>query len=150
GQVKPALYFQVRFRFDLLRDEFAKDHLLGKVLGADHRMVLARRRATRKYADQNGAREKDSSPHRLPLSFPEILKRRSNRPSGASPANANSAAGTAPARTRRLSIEATPRKISSPRPPAPTAAAMVAMPIQVTVAVRSPAKMNEAARGSSI
>ncbi len=55
----------------------------------------------------------------------------------------------APARTRPLSTEATPRKMSSPRPPAPMAAAMVATPTQVTVAVRRPARMTLAPRGSS-
>ena len=53
----------------------------------------------------------------------------------------------APARTRELSTEATPRKMSSPRPPAPMAAAMVATPTQVTVAVRRPARMTRCGHG---
>src|ERR1700722_10172133 len=75
--------------------------------------------------------------------------RLSSRPSPASAASASKAAGTAPASTSPLSTLATPRKISSPSPPAPIAAAIVATPTQVTVAVRSPARITLAASGSS-
>ena len=71
------------------------------------------------------------------------------RPSTPSAMRASRAAGMAPAKTSELSTEATPRKISSPRPPAPMAAAMVATPTQVTIAVRRPARMTLADMGSS-
>ena len=59
------------------------------------------------------------------------------------------AAGTAPASICETSTEAMPRKMKTPRPPPPMAAAMVAVPIVVTAAMRTPAKMVGAARGSS-
>ena len=82
----------------------------------------------------------NSPPHRQPLL---------RHPPQATPsaASANNAAGTAPASTNPLSTLATPRNINSPKPPAPIAAAIVATPTQVTVAVRNPAKMTLAASG---
>ena len=41
GQVETALDREMGFVFDLLGDEFAKDELLGKVLGADDDPILA-------------------------------------------------------------------------------------------------------------
>ena len=55
----------------------------------------------------------------------------------------------APARISRLSTMANPRKINSPKPPAPMAAAMVAMPMVRTVAIRIPARMVENESGNS-
>src|SRR6185437_6848197 len=103
--------------------------------------------ATHQKQAQHGRAAQHDALHRGPLSAVGILKRRSSNPSTPSAIRASSAAGIAPASTRRLSTDATPRKINSPSPPAPTAAAIVAMPMQVTVAVRSPAKINEAASG---
>ena len=42
-----------------------------------------------------------------------------------------------------------PRKMYSPRPPAPTAAAIVAVPTPITVATRMPATIDGSASGSS-
>ncbi len=55
---------------------------------------------------------------------------RSSAPSRKSAAMASSAAGMAPARITELLTMATPRKMKTPRPPAPMAAAMVATPMQ--------------------
>ena len=60
----------------------------------------------------------------------------------------SAAAGIAPARICAVSTEATPRKMNTPSPPPPMAAAMVAVPMVVTVATRIPAMMVRAASGS--
>ena len=60
---------------------------------------------------------------------------------------ASSAAGMAPARMTASLTMATPRKMNVPRPPAPMAAAMVATPMVITVAVRMPARIIGKARG---
>src|SRR5207253_11449131 len=60
----------------------------------------------------------------------------SSHPRQPSAMSASSAAGTGPARTSPLSTLATPRKISSPRPPAPIATGVVDMLMRVTHAVR--------------
>ena len=73
----------------------------------------------------------------------------SKNPNPASAASAKTAAGIAPASTNPLSTLATPRKINSPNPPAPIAAAIVATPTHVTVAVLTPARITEAASGNS-
>ena len=47
GKVETALDRQVSFIFDLLRDDFAEDELLGEIFGADDdddRRVAVRRR----------------------------------------------------------------------------------------------------------
>jgi len=59
------------------------------------------------------------------------------------------AAGRAPARIKVSSTTATPRKMYTPSPPAPMAAAMVAVPTLTTVATRTPAKITPKPRGSS-
>src|SRR5262249_61112974 len=63
--------------------------------------------------------------------------------------SANPAAGIAPARIIVLSTLFTPRKMYSPRPPAPIAAAIVAVPTPTTVATRTPARIAVRANGSS-
>ena len=63
--------------------------------------------------------------------------------------NASSAAGTAPARMTVGSTIDSPRKMYSPRPPAPTAAAIVAVPTPITVATRIPATIDGSASGNS-
>ena len=60
---------------------------------------------------------------------------------------ARRAAGMAPARITASLTMATPRKMKVPRPPAPMAAAIVATPMVMTVAVRMPARITERARG---
>src|SRR6185503_2658907 len=72
---------------------------------------------------------------------------RSTPPTPQSDESAISAAGTAPARICPVSTDATPLKMNTPSPPPPIAAAMVAVPMVVTVATRIPAMMVGAARG---
>jgi hypothetical protein len=51
-----------------------------------------------------------------------------------------------------MTVESTierPRKMYSPRPPAPTAAAIVAVPTPITAATRMPATIDGSASGSS-
>ena len=59
------------------------------------------------------------------------------------------AAGTAPSRRSVVSTDARPRKMKTPSPPPPMAAAIVAVPMVVTVAMRKPAKMDLIASGIS-
>ena len=59
------------------------------------------------------------------------------------------AAGMAPARMTVLSTIARPRKMYSPSPPAPIAAATVAVPTPITVATRIPDTICGNASGSS-
>ena len=74
--------------------------------------------------------------------------RASSRASRPSAASASPAAGTAPARMVVVSTIDRPRKMYSPRPPAPTAAAMVVVPTPITVATRMPETMAGSASGS--
>ena len=70
---------------------------------------------------------------------------------GASPpsaASARAAAGMAPARIVVVSTIDSPRKMYSPRPPAPIAAAIVAVPTPITVAMRMPDTIDGSASGS--
>lgn len=53
----------------------------------------------------------------------------------------------APARMTMLLTMATPRKMNTPSPPAPIAAAIVATPIQMIVATRTPAKSPRSREG---
>ena len=75
--------------------------------------------------------------------------RRSIQANPPSVSSASAAAGTAPARIVVESTIASPRKMYSPRPPAPTAAAMVAVPTPMTAATRIPATICGSASGSS-
>ena len=69
--------------------------------------------------------------------------------SAPSKVSASSAAGTAPARITVGSTIDRPRKMYSPSPPAPTAAAIVAVPTPITAATRIPATIDGSASGSS-
>jgi len=59
------------------------------------------------------------------------------------------AAGNAPAKMSVLSTMATPRKMKTPRPPAPIAAAIVATPTPITAATRTPASITPKESGIS-
>jgi len=59
------------------------------------------------------------------------------------------AAGIAPARICTVSTIAIPRKMKTPKPPPPITAAMVAVPMVVTVAMRMPARIMGTASGIS-
>src|SRR6185437_15084971 len=139
-QPESSLNFPSTRRLNLLRQQFSQHHLLGKILRPNHNVRGPRRRTRRqrKQSQQHGRRF-----HRRTTS------RFSANPSTPPAHNASSAAGTAPASTSPLSTLATPRKMSSPNPPAPIAAAIVATPTHVTVAVRSPARITLAAIGNS-
>src|ERR671939_317646 len=65
-------------------------------------------------------------------------KRRSIHPRTSSATMAITAAGIAPARIVFVSAIATPRNTNVPKPPPPITAAIVAVPIVVTVAMRIP------------
>src|SRR3954447_12813312 len=129
----------MQFPLNLLGGDLAKNQLLGKVLRSDDDRVCAR---TRAQAGQQNDYKEDVLHAWLIL--------RSNNPIPASASNARAAAGTAPARICRVSTEATPRKMRTPKPPPPITAAITAVPIFVTTATRIPAMMVGAANGSSI
>src|SRR3984885_2968808 len=119
----------MRARFYVLRDDLAQDQLLGEVLGAHHD-VVARPAA----GEQRGYQEREN--------------RRSIQLNPPSERSASRAAGIAPARICVLSTDAMPRKMKTPRPPPPMAAAMAAGRIALTETMRTPAMMVGAASGS--
>ena len=94
------------------------------------RSLTARNQQSRQ-PEQQKSRSSTSQSHRTGRN------RRSSTPSTKSAASASSAAGIAPARINWSFTIASPRKINSPKPPAPTAAAIVAIPIVSTVAIRN-------------
>src|SRR5581483_439577 len=157
------------FVFDLLGNEFAQDDLLGEVLAADDDAILLRAACQESDCCCEDDKVKDPA-----LSRPKTARqergtssdslnnvdvpphaalcganRFSSQPKAASAIKAISAAGIAPARITLLLTIASPRKINSPRPPAPMAAAMVESPIEITMATRTPARMTPAASGNS-
>src|SRR5450432_1479307 len=122
-----------------LRHDLAEENGLGEVLRADDDGIVLRARCE----DEND----DGDPlHALPNLRAAIL---SIDPNSRSAMIARPAAGSAPARIRVVSTIATPRKISVPSPPPPTAAPIVATPIAITVAMRSPPMIDGNASGSS-
>jgi hypothetical protein len=83
---------------------------------------------------------------RAPL---KSLSPRSTSVKAPSMVSASNAEGMAPA---RMTVESTmdrPRKMYSPSPPAPTAAAIVAVPTPMTAATRMPATIDGNASGNS-
>src|SRR5579872_5493651 len=141
GEIEAALDFEVSPGFDLLRNQFAQDELLREVLGADYHHVLSRWTA----AHQDEGERKCGSENAVHAG----RRRFSSNPRPKSASRARRAAGTAPARMTTLFTMARPRKMNSPRPPAPMAAAMVAKPTDITVATRTPAIITLNASGSS-
>src|SRR5271155_4188173 len=132
-QVQAALNAAMEPMFQMLGDDLAEDDLLREVLRphADGRFPARRRTSTdRQQRDYAGE------------SF------RSSHPNPPSANSAMTAAGIAPARICAVSTDATPRKMNTPKPPPPMAAAMVAVPIVVTVATRIPARIVCAASGN--
>src|SRR5207302_6987872 len=172
GKIEAALDSQAGSGFKLLGNQLAENELLGEVLGADDDAVLAGGAAPDEKSRQNeecskasrGCRRAShdctdcaSKIHRsfAPLGMTDEewyqlgCNRFSNQPKPKSAASARSAAGMAPARITWSFTMASPRKINSPRPPAPIAAAIVASPTEITVATRTPAMMTPIANGSS-
>src|SRR5579884_3801377 len=157
------------FVFDLLGDQFAQDDLLGEIFAADDNAIgmSAAGQETDRYCEGDKvktpalSRQTPASQGRstrfdflimMGVQAHAILcgaNRFSSQPKAASAIKAISAAGIAPARITLLLTIASPRKINSPRPPAPMAAAMVASPIEITMATRTPARMTPAASGNS-
>ena len=76
-------------------------------------------------------------------------RRRSSHARPPSATRASAAAGIAPARIVVVSTIDNPRKMYSPSPPAPIAAATVAVPTPITVATLSPATIEGIASGNS-
>src|SRR5579863_5559967 len=142
-EVEAPLNEEVGARFQMLGNQFAENGLLGEVLRADHDAINARR-PTGSEQSTGENREADAAHGHW-----EARRRRSTCPNTTSAARASSAAGTAPARIRSLLTMARPRKMYSPKPPAPIAAAIVATPTEITVATRTPAMMTPSASGNS-
>src|ERR1700730_14417555 len=115
----------------MLRDDFAEDHLFGEILGSDDDAMLGR-----------AARQQQKCAQAAENRF-------SIQPNPPSDSSARTAAGTAPASICVVSTDAIPRKMKTPSPPPPMAAAIVAVPTVVTVAMRTPARMVGAARRSA-
>src|SRR5690348_9157139 len=135
SEVEFSFHFLMQAVLQMLSDNLPQHHLFGEVLRphAQHAACLGtgaaryERRERRRYTRDNF---------------------RSTHPNPPSAANAISAAGTAPARICAVSTDATPRNMNTPSPPPPIAAAMVAVPMVVTVATRMPARMVGAASGN--
>src|SRR3954469_22607274 len=138
SQVESTLDRQMKLALDLLSGDLAQDPLLRKVLGPDHDCVRAR----------TGGQTRQGNQEPNDVFHPRLILR-SNIPMPASASKARAAAGTAPARICRVSTDATPRKMRTPKPPPPITAAITAVPIFVTTATRIPAMMVGAANGSS-
>src|SRR5579863_8249031 len=117
---------------EMLRDNLTQHNLLREVL----RSHAERRLRPRRRASAQG-KQRDYAGESL----------RSNHPNPPSARSAMAAAGIAPARICAVSTDATPRKMNTPSPPPPIAAAIVAVPMVVTVATRIPANIVGAARG---
>src|SRR6516165_9337663 len=117
----------------MLSDYLTKHHLLSEILGSHLDGAL---RAGVRAAAKDQKRGYTA----------KIL--RSSHPSPPSAASAIRADGIAPARICAVSTVATPRKMNTPKPPPPIAAAMVAVPTVVTVATRMPAIIVRAAKGN--
>src|SRR5688572_10757559 len=131
-EVKSSLDRNAQLTFYVLGCDFGQNVLLRKVLRGDRQRLLSSTPRQQKSENRQAGES-----------------RRSSHPSPPSEIKAINAAGTAPASNRVVSTVATPRKINTPRPPAPIAAAMVAVPIVVTVAMRMPARIALVASGSS-
>src|ERR1700690_2417291 len=131
AQVQLALDRRSQPVFEMLGDDLSQQHLLGEVLRADDDRPGPRASGQQGQCNQAGD------------SF------RSIHPRPPSATTAMSAAGIAPARISIESRVAKPRNIKTPNPPAPIAAAIVAGPMVVTVATRTPARIVGAASGNS-
>src|ERR1035438_10095712 len=129
SEVEFPVHFDAETPLDMARHDLPEQHLFREILRPDHHA-----RPGRTSGRQRGNQDE---------------YRRSIHPSASSAAIAINAAGTAPARIVFVSAIAMPRKTKVPNPPPPMAAAMVAVPIVVTVAMRIPARMVGNASGSS-
>src|SRR3954465_13483953 len=94
--------------FHMLGDDFSENYLFGEILRADRDGSLLRTAG-----DADRPQSDDHTGDNLS----------SIHPSPRSAANAITAAGTAPAKSSVVSTDAKPRKINTPSPPPPMAAA---------------------------
>src|SRR5579864_3135179 len=131
SQVQFALHLLTQAPLELLRQNFSQHKLLGEILRSHHDGPRSGATAAQRQSNQTGDSFRSSHP----------------KPSSAN--KAIRAAGIAPARICALSTVEIPRKMKTPSPPAPIAAAMVAVPMVVTVAIRTPARIVRMASGSS-
>src|ERR1700674_5274838 len=169
SQVETAFHRQMSTGFDDLREQFSEDELLGEVFRSNHDSICVsftsndrqEKQEDEKCADDFCRAAADRIDRQL-MSISDVLSlcsnydfersdpsRRSSLPSTKSAKSASSAAGTAPAKITWLFTMASPRKINSPSPPAPIAAAIVANPMESTAAIRNPATMTPEASGNS-
>ena len=105
------------------------------------------RSAGKREGDDDGAPRRPAA--NAAVARPRFQEPLEPAPGSPSAASARAAAGTAPARIVGVSTIDRPRKMYSPSPPAPTAAAIVAVPTPMTVATRMPAMIDGRASGSS-
>src|ERR1700730_8086728 len=136
AQVQLPLHFLLQTMFQVLCYDLAEDYLLGEVFRTHANAPIAHG-PQRQRPDQRDHERQSRDNFR------------STHPNPQSAASAINAAGTAPARISAVSTDATPRNMKTPSPPPPIAAAMVAVPMVVTVAIRIPARIVRAASGSS-
>ena len=138
------------FGFDRLGDELAQNDLLREVLRADDDPSVSEPRRGQARSEQG--QENHGGDGDGPTAVVEeraCPMRRSTHASRPSAVSASAAAGIAPASIVVVSTIDSPRKMYSPRPPAPIAAAIVAVPTPMTVATRMPAMIDGKASGSS-
>src|ERR1700730_17979314 len=156
AEIDAPFHVQRRMRLNLLREQLRENNLFGKILRADDNRFAASSAATRGQRQCAGQQQKRASRKT------QIESRRKGQvathcfailhwriPRALSARTASNAAGIAPARITELLTIETPRKMNTPKPPAPMAAAIVVTPMQSTVATRMPASNTGAANGSS-
>src|ERR1700685_635171 len=115
AEVELAFDLHMQLALDLLGGDFAEDQLLGEVFRSDDDGVCAGAGRQQGEREQNG----QCARHLVAIFFSMMLM-------PASAISASAAAGIAPARICKVSADATPRKIKTPRPPPPLTAAMTA------------------------
>src|SRR5450755_1122289 len=132
----------------MLRQQFPQNHLFREKFRPNGNRRPARSARTEKQNGGDEQQKKESRKFSVRHQHHETRSRFSSSASNPSASSASSAAGIAPARITASLTIATPRKINVPNPPAPIAAAIVATPMVITVAVRMPARINDSARGN--
>src|SRR5258708_748798 len=132
AEIQLARDFRAEVPFELLGQDFAQHQLLSEILRPHHDRPRAGRAAAR---DEAGNQTGDNFVSSLPNPGPET--------------RATTAAGIAPAKICAVSTVEIPRKMKTPSPPPPMAAAIVAVPMVATVATLTPASMVRMAKGSS-
>src|SRR5712671_1336019 len=142
-------------RFNLLGQELTQHQRLSEILGPNDDTVGVRWRTRA----QHQGKQKHTASIPVPFAgaattalhepFHRGRNRLSNHPRPKSADRARTAAGMAPAKMSWLFTIARPRKMNSPKPPAPIAASIVASPTETTTATRTPERITLTASGSS-